>query len=326
MTLDPLAGLDPSQRAMVDRAHERVWALFPEQAKTWGEEGRKRAHEDMAFHFMFLRDGMELGGGVFTDYVCWARDVLVARNVPEGALRTALQILAKEYSPGEKMIVAAIAALDRHTPPEPPPMTPLARLLLDGDARMAAQLFDPITDAASHQAASALAMEAMFAIGDAWARGEINAGQEHLASHALKSVLVHLGAQIPYRIGHGRVVLSCVPGNQHDLGLAAVADQCRAAGWDVRLLGADVPAAALLACLQIWNPELVFLSAALPEHVRTAKDLVERIRRASSARIYIGGTVFRGRGDLWRLTGADGHGVFASDVLPKIGPALNAPS
>ena len=53
-----------------------------------------------------------------------------------------------------------------------------------------------------------------------------------------------------------RVLLACVAGNHHAVGLRMVADAFQLAGWDVQYLGANVPTAALVRQAAEWNPTL----------------------------------------------------------------------
>lgn len=62
-------------------------------------------------------------------------------------------------------------------------------------------------------------------------------------------------------------VVSCPTGEQHSLGSQMVADVLWADGWDVRMLGADVPAGDLATFAADEGASLVALSVAPPEHL-----------------------------------------------------------
>jgi methanogenic corrinoid protein MtbC1 len=79
------------------------------------------------------------------------------------------------------------------------------------------------------------------ALGEAWARGEIDVAGEHAASHA-----VHRRLAAAYNAAGNRstgpgVVVGLPPGSRHELGALAFATALRRNGMNVLYLGADVP-------------------------------------------------------------------------------------
>ena len=85
---------------------------------------------------------------------------------------------------------------------------------------------------------------ALQGIGERWAAGELDVAGEHRATVIVRQ---HVGRLSP-RFGRrgrsrGTVLLGCVPGERHDVGLSMVADLLRRAGFETIDLGADVPAA-----------------------------------------------------------------------------------
>jgi methanogenic corrinoid protein MtbC1 len=82
---------------------------------------------------------------------------------------------------------------------------------------------------------------ALVALGDGWARGEIDVAGEHAASHA---VLRRLSAAFEAAGSRSRgpsVVVGLPPGSTHELGALAFATAIRRVGLDVLYLGPDVP-------------------------------------------------------------------------------------
>lgn len=77
-------------------------------------------------------------------------------------------------------------------------------------------------------------------VGEAWARGDIDVHQEHFASQRLRTFLESIW--VPMASGRGRcLVLGCLPGEQHDLGLHLVAAVAASSGARLVFLGANVP-------------------------------------------------------------------------------------
>lgn len=88
----------------------------------------------------------------------------------------------------------------------------------------------------------------MVLVGEAWARGQLRAGEEHLVSQVMYEVLVKLRSELrdetaPTSNGVRRptAVVGTMEGNQHHLGSMCVRILLERRGWDVFYLGPDVP-------------------------------------------------------------------------------------
>src|SRR3954451_5010273 len=123
-------------------------------------------------------------------------------------------------------------------------------------------------------------------LGERWARGDASVAQEHFATAILRGRL--LGIARGWGVGIGpAAVLACLPGEQHDLGLIAFGLALRARGWRIVYLGSDAPIKTIEDVCRRLHPNLVVLSAALPERVRA---LVPRLRElAGRHRLAVGG-------------------------------------
>jgi methanogenic corrinoid protein MtbC1 len=114
---------------------------------------------------------------------------------------------------------------------------------------------------------------AMHEIGELWAKGALTVADEHLATALTHRVLaalrppvwVGVGSQHEPALTTRRVMLAAVEGEQHALGLRMAADVFEDAGFESIYLGADVPIDALLQALDSLAPDLLALSATMPE-------------------------------------------------------------
>jgi MerR family transcriptional regulator, light-induced transcriptional regulator len=114
---------------------------------------------------------------------------------------------------------------------------------------------------------------AMHEIGELWAKGALTVADEHLATALTHRVLaalrppvwVGVGGQGDAATAKGRVMLAAVEGEQHVLGLRMAADVLENAGFETIYLGADVPIGALMQALDSLSPNLLALSATMPE-------------------------------------------------------------
>lgn len=126
-----------------------------------------------------------------------------------------------------------------------------------------------------------LIQPALYCIGDKWRNNQISVAQEHLATAMALSVMAHGLARSPSPPARGnKVLLACVQGNHHAVGLQMVSDAFTLAGWQVNFLGANVPMDVLLDHARQWRPDLLGLSASLPEHVSGLREFVGRLKLA----------------------------------------------
>jgi methanogenic corrinoid protein MtbC1 len=125
---------------------------------------------------------------------------------------------------------------------------------------------------------------AMYELGRLWDEGVITIADEHLATALTHRVLAALRPPEIFeqtyepRSGKPRVVLAAVQGEHHALGLRMAADLLEDSGYQVAYLGADVPTEALLQAVQGLSPDLLGLTATMPNSAQRLEDVVERVR------------------------------------------------
>lgn len=129
---------------------------------------------------------------------------------------------------------------------------------------------------------------AMHEIGELWAKGALTSADEHLATALTHRVLaalrppgrVEASAEGQGGAGGRRVMLAAVEGEQHALGLRMAADVLEDAGFHAIYLGADVPTEALLQAIASLSPELLALSATMPELAPRLQEVAAIVRDA----------------------------------------------
>jgi methylmalonyl-CoA mutase cobalamin-binding subunit len=103
-------------------------------------------------------------------------------------------------------------------------------------------LDDIFTRGSFEPVATRFLFPALQALGEAWARGDVTVGAEHMASNAVQRRLAQaLEAAGSIADPRRRVVVGLPPGSRHELGALAFAVAARRAGLDVTYLGADLP-------------------------------------------------------------------------------------
>ena len=115
------------------------------------------------------------------------------------------------------------------------------------------------------------------ALGEGWARGEIDVAGEHAASHAVHRRLSAAFDAAGSRSRGPTVVVGLPSGSQHDLGALAFATAIRRRGMDVLYLGANVPVSSWEAAVRSREARAAVLSVVTPEDRPAAVAVAERL-------------------------------------------------
>ncbi|MHB1048152.1 MAG: cobalamin B12-binding domain-containing protein [Thermoanaerobaculia bacterium] len=164
--------------------------------------------------------------------------------------------------------------------------------------------------------------EALYEVGRRWQAGRISVATEHLASAITQLVVARLYERLPRgETVRGRIVLTGVEGESHQLGGNMVADALEADGWDVRFLGTDVPTPDVLEAVSAHRAEVLGISCTIQQNLPKVAFLVGTVRATfleASPRILVGGGAFRASPERAREVGAD---AWAADMREAIAVA-----
>jgi methanogenic corrinoid protein MtbC1 len=158
---------------------------------------------------------------------------------------------------------------------------------------------------------------AQYEIGRLWEEGRITVAHEHLATAISMSALAHLHPHLPSEPSNGkRAVVACVEGELHDLGALMVAHFLDTAGFEVLLLGANVPDRSLVEFVRERSPDLLALSATTNSSLTALGETIAQVRGAAGGGVAIaaGGQALSRRPGLARRLGADLHARNARDI------------
>lgn len=155
----------------------------------------------------------------------------------------------------------------------------------------------------------------MYEIGVMWERGDISVASEHLASAIVGRVMATVS---PRRKDppdlKGKIIITASPNEFHEIGAWMLSDVLEQDGWDVRYLGANMPAADLVDMISAFQPHVLAVSITMPFNIDKVKELVATLRNnpgTESLKIIVGGHVFNQIPNLWKVVGAD---AFASNL------------
>jgi methanogenic corrinoid protein MtbC1 len=119
----------------------------------------------------------------------------------------------------------------------------------------------------------------LYEIGYRWAAGQLAVTAEHFASNVFRRRLFRILTQQPVPNSGRPIVLACVPGEEHEIGLLMFAVFLR---WESLLplyLGANVPSDDLLSCLLQTEASAVCLSAVMTESASALNETAMQVAR-----------------------------------------------
>jgi methanogenic corrinoid protein MtbC1 len=287
---------------------------------------------------------------LFTSQVHWAKTVLTARGVStepfQAGLATLSNVLEKEIPESVQPLATqyldeAINSFDQQLTDVSAPLLPdttHGRLassyllaLLEGDRRRASRVILDAVDQPENVRDMYLnvLMPAQAELGRMWQAGEINVAEEHFTSQTTKMVMGQLLAHAHFEPPNGKCMMAAaVAGNQHDIGLCAVANFFEMAGWRAIQLGADVPIGDVVQAVEDFKVDLLALSASLNVQLDTVKSTIQAVRsgpRGDVVKVLVGGMAFADSDKLADEVGADGYANDPGEAVRLGGQLVGLP-
>jgi hypothetical protein len=131
-------------------------------------------------------------------------------------------------------------------------------------------------------------------VGDAWSRGDIAVSQEHIYTEQMQHLLRQGIGSIPPGTQRPRVMLTTLPGEEHQLGLL-MAQVCLAVeGARCISLGVQTPAADIVQAARRQRIDVVGLSFSEALRLKTAYDMLQdlRARLPAETELWAGGKLW----------------------------------
>ena len=277
---------------------------------------------------------------LFISQVQWGKAVLEARGILPNTFRDSLvclqEVLRSELPEHLRDLAAEYVdqALEAYDEPiaylssELATDTELGRLastyllaLLEGDRRRASRLVLDSLDRGQdvRDLYLQVLLPAQQELGRMWLFGEINVAEEHFASQTTKSVMAQLLARVKLQPSNGKTMLAAaVAGNQHDIGLQAVADFFEMDGWKTISLGANVPTRDLVQVIDCFKVDLLGMSVSQTTQFEAVKTAIQAVRdgvRGEEIKVLLGGAALTDPDGLEKELGAD---FYAADAVGAV--------
>jgi methylmalonyl-CoA mutase cobalamin-binding subunit len=160
-------------------------------------------------------------------------------------------------------------------------------------------------------------------IGQRWSRGTLTCAEEHALSRAVESAFVRVAHAMPVAPGAPTMLLACIEGERHTLGLSLVETAVRERGMAVRFLGGDVPTADIVRAVRTVRPVAVGLTAS--RHPRPSDDLIEPSKAVAQACTEVGARLFLGGGANWPPVRGAQRLLTLMELITSLQPVLPRP-
>jgi len=291
----------------------------PEPLPGSGRPGGRAVEADAGEPLDFLAGALEGGSlAAFEEYARWKSRVLESRALSAGEVVRDFENmeawLGTRLPPTEQQLVAqalragaqAAARADAghsgvRTGPSPLQAVQerFLQVILKGDRREATRLsLEALKEGHSiPDLYIEVFQESQYELGRLWESNRITVAEEHMATAVTQSVLARLYPFIePASPPKGKMVVTGVEGEMHQIGAHMVSDLFEARGWSVCFLGTNVPRVGVIQALAEHDADLLGISATMLFSVPNVVELVHAVRQEFGdvrPRILVGGATFR---------------------------------
>lgn len=149
----------------------------------------------------------------------------------------------------------------------------------------------------------------LYEVGELWETGKVSIAEEHMASSISSRILSNIYLDFLDNLTEkGKIVVTSIANEFHEIGARIVADSLEFEGWDVKYLGSDTPLKDLIELLKAQEPFALGLSVSMSfnlENVIKAVEKIKAVPELKDLKILVGGRVFNDNPGLWEKTGAD---------------------
>ncbi len=315
--------------------------LRPDMAARYTTHQKDNFQKDVAWILSFLAESVNLGQLVlFEEFISWLKTFLTSVHVPMKDVAESIELIREEINNRctveENQIInpfltraVAILLADEQIISMPAMGNNLTELaqhyidsLLKGDRNTAlALVMNKVkTGTTVKEIYTNVFQPVQYEIGRLWQTNKISVAQEHFCTAATQLVMSQL---YPYMFTGERknrkMVMTCVPGELHEMGARMVTDFFEMNGWDTYYLGANMPTESVVKYIIELQPQCIAISATMTYHVSAVADMIHKIKSTPNIspdlKIMVGGYPFKVANGLWQSIGAN---AFATDATNAI--------
>jgi len=315
--------------------------LRPDMAQYYSTHQKLNFQKDVGWILSFLAEAVWAGQPIlFEEFVSWLKTFLTSVKVPMKDVAESIELIKirlnevcnkEENELINPFLAKAVIILLSEDPVVSMPamdnnLSPFAQNylshLLKGDRNRALSLI--LEEVKAGMPVKEIYIEVFqpvqYEIGRLWQTNKISVAQEHFCTGATQLVMSQL---YPYLFTgekkSRKMVMTCVPGELHEMGARMVTDFFEMEGWDTYYLGANMPIDSLVRYLSEINPQCLAISATMTFHVSAVEEMINKIRSAPDVSpgliILVGGYPFKVAEGLWKSVGANGYALNATNAI-----------
>ena len=143
--------------------------------------------------------------------------------------------------------------------------------------------------------------------------------KEHLATRINRTIVDQLQNKLPHRDDKDKkIVICCAENELQELGAQITADLFESDGWQVKFLGGGLINDDILAYVNEYAPDILFIYGATPQQAPGIRKLINRIKDVNAwpdMRIMVSGGLFNRAPGLWQEMEADMFAENAAEAL-----------
>jgi len=297
---------------------DELFLHHPDWAVSYGESGHEASMADACFHMEFLAGAVEADSPeAFADYARWRVRMLGARGIGKHTLEEDFAQFDKHLSaalePAERNAVSAYlvrgqqactepaSALDAEPDDDPLHLTRKVFLsaILSGKRLAALGTVEEALRSNHHHVDLYVDVisKSLYQVGELWESNQISVAQEHMATAIAQYVIAAIYPQLATSADHlGKMVVTGVSGEQHQIGANLLADTMEAKGWTVRFLGTNLPHSSVLATVEEASTDVLCISTTILCNLPSVAELIRLVRKKmgeQTPRIVLGGAAYR---------------------------------
>ncbi len=331
--------ISQAKQGVAESVTDEFFIRHPDWLERYGDAGRFRGIEDAKYHIDFLSGAIETGSTApFEDYARWCSRMLASRGInPEFVAENFDQIgkgLNRVLSDDSAEMISHFIHAGRAACTDD---TGHVQEKKGGELAQTQRLFLESILKGNRKAAVTIALETLrsgsgiieiytdilqesqYQLGRLWETNKITVAEEHMATAITQFVMAQIYPLIePPGQVRGKMVITGVEGEMHQIGANMVADVLEVKGWDVRFLGTNMPHQGILKAVEEHQAVVVGISATMLFNLPKVIQIIEQLRvkfDADDLKIIVGGASFRQVPEMYLEIGADG---FAPDLITTI--------
>ena len=137
----------------------------------------------------------------------------------------------------------------------------------------------------------------MYRVGDLWAQGRLSIATEHVCSNIAVGLVEVINEANATKASRSTIVICSPEGEIHHLATKVLESVLMHKGYRVHNMSPSAPSDSIIDYVSTSGPSLVMVSVTLPENLKAATRLVDKILEGYDTPVYLGGAAIKNLGE-----------------------------